>query len=221
MFSSFDRVDPSETPPKPADRRNPPEILARLVFDSFAFNTPHMCLSLLSPHKLTSSLSHRVFHPSFHFLHLSSLSLSLFPDSKPTCNTDSKKRKSKDFISIDLRIRSQRLENVVEQPTKHGTRITESFQNFRVKKSSTSLNNTSQISPVHEITPVLPTEEPEYSLSMSEYEVTSNDESECDVPVKDESSPVFPTFSNSIFDDNDDFTSSDDELLSNEDVPME
>nr|GFA48594.1 hypothetical protein [Tanacetum cinerariifolium] len=99
------------------------------------------------------------------------------------------------------------------------------------------------------IATVLPTEEPKYSLSMgdehlstisetesnevikssaknlvqipSEYEVTSDDESECDVPITDGSSPVFTTFSNPIFDDNDDFTSSDDELLSNEDVPME
>nr|GEV80786.1 hypothetical protein [Tanacetum cinerariifolium] len=104
------------------------------------------------------------------------------------------------------------------------------------------------ISLVHAITPVLPTEEPEYSLSMgykhlitipetesdkvikssaknllpipSEYEVTSDDESECDVPIKDESSLVFTTFSNPIFDDNDDFTSSDDESLSDEDVPI-
>nr|GEU84375.1 hypothetical protein [Tanacetum cinerariifolium] len=96
---------------------------------------------------------------------------------------------------------------------------------------------------------VLPTEKPEYSLSMgdehlstipetesdevikssvknlvpipSEYEVTSDNESECDVPVKDESSPIFKTFSNPIFDDNDDFTSSDDEPLSVEDVQME
>nr|GEW39671.1 hypothetical protein [Tanacetum cinerariifolium] len=86
----------------------------------------------------------------------------------------------------------------------------------KVKKSSTSLNNTSQISLVHAITPVLPTEEPKYSLK-----VTSDDESECDVSVKVESSLVFKTFSNPIFDDNDDFTSSDDESLSDEDVPME
>nr|GEV44939.1 reverse transcriptase domain-containing protein [Tanacetum cinerariifolium] len=99
------------------------------------------------------------------------------------------------------------------------------------------------------ITPVLPTEEPEYSLSMgyehlstisetesdevtessvknlvpipSEYEVTSDDESECNVPVKDDSSLVFITFSNPLFDDNDDFTSSDDESLPDEDVPIE
>ncbi|GKC35707.1 hypothetical protein Tco_1048091 [Tanacetum coccineum] len=54
----------------------------------------------------------------------------------------------------------------------------------------------------------------------SESEVTSNNESECDVPVNDESSPIFTTFSNPLFDSNDDFTSSDDESLSNEDVPM-
>nr|GEX00268.1 hypothetical protein [Tanacetum cinerariifolium] len=54
----------------------------------------------------------------------------------------------------------------------------------------------------------------------SESEVTSDNESECDVPVNDESSPIFTTFSNHLFDCNDDFTSSDDKSLSNEDVPM-
>nr|GEZ44044.1 hypothetical protein [Tanacetum cinerariifolium] len=99
------------------------------------------------------------------------------------------------------------------------------------------------------ITPVLPTEEPGYSLSMgdehlstisktesdelikssvenlvpilSESEVTSDNESECDVPVKDESSLIFTIFSNPLFDCNDDFSSSDDKSLSNEDVLME
>ncbi|GJW45750.1 hypothetical protein Tco_0077396 [Tanacetum coccineum] len=97
--------------------------------------------------------------------------------------------------------------------------------------------------------PDLPTEEPEDSLIMgdehldtipekesdelikssvenlvpipSESEVTSDNESECDVPVDDESSPTFTTFSNPLFDSNDDFTSSDDESLSDEDVPKE
>nr|GFB36274.1 hypothetical protein [Tanacetum cinerariifolium] len=49
----------------------------------------------------------------------------------------------------------------------------------------------------------------------SEYEDTSDNESECDVPIKDESSSVFTTFLNHIFDENDDFTSSDDESLFN------
>nr|GEV44039.1 hypothetical protein [Tanacetum cinerariifolium] len=99
------------------------------------------------------------------------------------------------------------------------------------------------------IAPVLPTEEPEYSLSMRdehlstipktksdevikssvknliliprESKVTSDNESECDVPVNDESFPIFTTFSNPLFDCNDDLTSSDDESLSNEDVLME
>nr|GEZ98480.1 hypothetical protein [Tanacetum cinerariifolium] len=105
------------------------------------------------------------------------------------------------------------------------------------------LENSSNI-----ITTVLPTAEPEYSLNMrdkplstipktksdevikssvrnlvpipSEYEVTSDDESECDMPVKDESSPIFTTFSNPIFDDNDDFTSSEDESLFDEDIDL-
>nr|GEX47403.1 hypothetical protein [Tanacetum cinerariifolium] len=112
-----------------------------------------------------------------------------------------------------------------------------------------SISNTPQVSSVIAITPDLPTEEPEYSLSMrdehlstiletksdevikssvenlvpilSEFEVTSDNESECDVTVKDESSLIFTTFSNHLFDCNNDFTSSDDKLLSNEDVPIE
>nr|GEY86976.1 hypothetical protein [Tanacetum cinerariifolium] len=131
--------------------------------------------------------------------------------------------------------KKQDVKNIVEQPTKCGTRIVKSLQNFRVKKTSIPLNNMSQISPVHAITPILPIKEPEYSHSMgyehlstipetesdeviessaknllpilSEYEVTSDYESECDVPDKDESSLVFTTFSNPLFDDNDDFTS--------------
>ncbi|GJW97311.1 hypothetical protein Tco_0179119 [Tanacetum coccineum] len=51
----------------------------------------------------------------------------------------------------------------------------------------------------------------------SESEDFSENESECDMPVCDD----FTTFSNPLFDSNDDFTSSDDESLSDEDVPME
>ncbi|GKF96259.1 hypothetical protein Tco_0288994, partial [Tanacetum coccineum] len=82
----------------------------------------------------------------------------------------------------------------------------------------------------------LPTEEPDNSLSMgdehldtisatesdevikssvenlvpipSESKVTSDNESECDGPVNDESSLTFTTLSNPLFDSNDDFTSS-------------
>ncbi|GJU43023.1 hypothetical protein Tco_1200289 [Tanacetum coccineum] len=51
----------------------------------------------------------------------------------------------------------------------------------------------------------------------SEFEDTSDNDSECDLPFCD--NPV--TFSNSLFDSNDDFTSSDDESLPEEDVPKE
>nr|GEX61020.1 hypothetical protein [Tanacetum cinerariifolium] len=95
------------------------------------------------------------------------------------------------------------------------------------------------------IAPVLPTEEPNNSLSMkdehlstipetksdevikssienlvpipSEFEDFSDIESECDVPVCDD----FMTFSIPLFDSGNDFSSSDDESFSIEDVPKE
>nr|GEZ43809.1 hypothetical protein [Tanacetum cinerariifolium] len=126
----------------------------------------------------------------------------------------------------------------------------ESLQNFRVIcTSSTSLKNTSQISLVHAIAPILSTKEPEHSFSIGyehfnttlvmefdevaessiknlvpipcKYEVTSEDESKSDMPIQDQSSSVFMTFSNPLFKDNEDLTSSDDESLSKEDVPTE
>ncbi|GKC40519.1 hypothetical protein Tco_1052903 [Tanacetum coccineum] len=50
----------------------------------------------------------------------------------------------------------------------------------------------------------------------------SDGESECDVPINDDSPEShFTTFSNPLFDSKDDFTSSDNESLSDEDVPKE
>ncbi|GJW87109.1 hypothetical protein Tco_0162449 [Tanacetum coccineum] len=95
------------------------------------------------------------------------------------------------------------------------------------------------------ITPVLSTKEPDDSLIMgdehlntipetesdevikssienlvpipSESEDFSDNESECDMPVCDD----FTTFSNPLFDSDDDFSSNDDESFSDEDVPNE
>ncbi|GJW20204.1 hypothetical protein Tco_0030826 [Tanacetum coccineum] len=59
----------------------------------------------------------------------------------------------------------------------------------------------------------------------SESEDTSGSDSECDLPSCNDFSPInvsegeSVTFSNPLFDSNDDFTSSDDESLSDEDVP--
>nr|GEV51982.1 hypothetical protein [Tanacetum cinerariifolium] len=140
----------------------------------------------------------------------------------------------------------QEVKNVVEQPTERKNRI-KSLQNFRViHKSSISFKNTSQISSIHAVAPILPTKEPEHSLSMgykhlsitpeteydevtesnaenilpipSECEVTLEDEIECDVPDKDNCSLAFTTFSNPLFNDNDDLDSSDNESLPDEDV---
>nr|GEW77777.1 hypothetical protein [Tanacetum cinerariifolium] len=150
------------------------------------------------------------------------------------------------LLSINLKSKrldkkKQEVKNIVEQPTEHRTRISESLQNFRVKKSSISLNNTSQISPVHAIAPVLPTKDPEYSLSMgyenistppemesdevnkssieklvpilSECEVTSDNERECDVPVCKDSSTFngCEDYSEILSDSNNDDISSDDD----------
>nr|GFB37064.1 hypothetical protein [Tanacetum cinerariifolium] len=110
-----------------------------------------------------------------------------------------------------------------------------------VYKSSISFKITSQISSIHSIAPIQSTKEPEHLLSMryehlgitpetesnaenllpipSKCEVTLEDEIECDMPAKDVCSPVFTTFSNHFFKNNDDFDSSDDESLPDEDVP--
>nr|GEX87089.1 hypothetical protein [Tanacetum cinerariifolium] len=142
-------------------------------------------------------------------------------------NVDDLIESALNYILLSINLKSQRLDkekqevkSIVEQPTKFIA-----------------------------IAPDLPTKEPEYSLSMrdehlstiletksdevikssvenlvpipSESEVTFENESECDVPVNEESSPIFTTLSNTLFDCNDDFTSSDDESLSNEDVLIE
>ncbi|GJW11053.1 hypothetical protein Tco_1576880 [Tanacetum coccineum] len=59
----------------------------------------------------------------------------------------------------------------------------------------------------------------------SEFEDTSESDSDCDLPSCDDFSPInvyeekLVTFPNPLFDSNDDFTSSDDESLLDEDVP--
>nr|GEU38527.1 hypothetical protein [Tanacetum cinerariifolium] len=98
------------------------------------------------------------------------------------------------------------------------------------------------------IAPILSTKEPEHLLSMryehlsitpemesdevtesnaenllpipSKCEVTSEDEIKCDMPANDDCSPIFTTFSNTLF-NNDDLDSSDNESLPDEDVPEE
>nr|GFA26410.1 hypothetical protein [Tanacetum cinerariifolium] len=117
------------------------------------------------------------------------------------------------------------------------------------KKEQEVKNDTSQISSIHSTAPIQSTQEPEHLLSMgyehlsitpetesnevkesnaenllpipSKCGVTLEDEIECDMPVNGDSSPVFTTFSNPLFKDNDNFDSSDDESLPDEDNPAE
>nr|GEZ59815.1 hypothetical protein [Tanacetum cinerariifolium] len=108
--------------------------------------------------------------------------------------------------------KEQEVKNVVEQPAERRNRSIQSLQSFRVvHKSSISFKNTSQISSIYAITPILSTKEPEHLLSMryehlnitprtesdevtesnaeslllipSECKVTLEDKRDCDVPV--------------------------------------
>nr|GFC94979.1 hypothetical protein [Tanacetum cinerariifolium] len=54
-----------------------------------------------------------------------------------------------------------------------------------------------------------------------EYEVTLDNESEYNEPIKDDSFSAFTTFTNSLFNDKDDFTSNDNESIHDKDVPIE
>nr|GEV62192.1 hypothetical protein [Tanacetum cinerariifolium] len=118
---------------------------------------------------------------------------------------------------------NQEVKNVVEQSGERRTRIVESLQNFRViHKSSISLKNTSQISPVHTVAPIVLTKEPGHSPSMGyelpnttpkteSDEIIKSDKRECDVPVY-ENSPICDDHSEIFFDSkNDDDISSDDD----------
>nr|GEZ28465.1 hypothetical protein [Tanacetum cinerariifolium] len=122
------------------------------------------------------------------------------------------------------------VKNIIEQPAERGNRNIQPLQNFRViRKSSISLN-TSQISSIHAVAPILSTKKLEYSPSMgyehsnttpemesdeiiksgveelvpilSENEVTSEYKKECDVLICEDSSTsdIYDNHSNIFFD---------------------
>nr|GEV53815.1 hypothetical protein [Tanacetum cinerariifolium] len=162
---------------------------------------------------------------------------------------DSKLLSINSINSQRLDKKEQEVKKVVEQPAERGNHSIKSLQNFRVVHKSFIFSDTSQISSIHSITPILSTREPEHLLSMgyehlsitpetesdevtesnaenllpipSKCEITLEDEIECDMPAKDDCSPIFTTFSNPLFKDNDDLDSSDDESLPDGDVPAE
>nr|GFA72120.1 hypothetical protein [Tanacetum cinerariifolium] len=93
---------------------------------------------------------------------------------------------------------------VEEQPAERRNHAEKSLQNFRViHKSSISLKDTSQISSVHAVAPILSTREPENSLSMGYEHLSITPETECDLLIS-ENSPVCDnsdTFSDSEIND--------------------
>nr|GEY68536.1 hypothetical protein [Tanacetum cinerariifolium] len=94
---------------------------------------------------------------------------------------------------LHLDKKEQEVENVVEQPAERKTRVEESLQNFRViHKCSISLNNTSQISPIHTIASILSTEEPEHSLSMGYEHFSITPETESDVVTEFNAENLLP-----------------------------
>nr|GEZ27647.1 hypothetical protein [Tanacetum cinerariifolium] len=120
---------------------------------------------------------------------------------------------------LSINLKSQRLDkekqeakNIVEQATKRRTQ-----PEYSLSMGDEHLRTI----PKTELDEVIKSSVKNLVPIPIESEVTSDNESGCDVPVNVESSPIFTTFSNPLFDCNDDFTSSDDKTLSNEDVPME
>nr|GFB46059.1 hypothetical protein [Tanacetum cinerariifolium] len=79
--------------------------------------------------------------------------------------------------------------------------------NKKKQESSTSLNNTPQISSVNAIAPVLPTEEPKYSLSIGYENLSTTLETESDEIIKSSVDKLVPIQSEyeGIFDNTSDF----------------
>nr|GEV84208.1 hypothetical protein [Tanacetum cinerariifolium] len=118
------------------------------------------------------------------------------------------KQNMKDTM-LELLEEKHEVKNIVEQASKCRTRITESLQNFRIIHKMSSISDTSQISSVIANTSVLPTEEPEYSLSMGDEHLSTIPETKPDEVIKS-SVKNFSQYQ---------VSPSDDKSLSNEDVP--
>nr|GFA99520.1 hypothetical protein [Tanacetum cinerariifolium] len=107
----------------------------------------------------------------------------------------------------------QEVKNVVEQPAERGNHKPEHLLSMGYEHFS--------ITPETESDEVTESNAENLLPIPSKCEVTLEDEIECDMPAKDVCSPVFTTFSNPLFKDNDDLDSRDDESIPDEDVPAE
>nr|GFA60543.1 hypothetical protein [Tanacetum cinerariifolium] len=85
------------------------------------------------------------------------------------------------------------VKNVVEQPAERENCNIQSLQNFRVvHKSSISFRNTSQISSIHAIAPILSTKEPEHSLRMGYKHLSITPETEFDEVTESNAENLLP-----------------------------
>nr|GEY94641.1 hypothetical protein [Tanacetum cinerariifolium] len=92
--------------------------------------------------------------------------------------------------------KEQEVKNVEEQPAERENHNIQSLKNFRVvHKSSISFRNTSQISLIHAITPVLSTKEPEHLLCMGYEHLSFTFETESDEVTKSNAENVLPILS--------------------------
>nr|GEU87101.1 hypothetical protein [Tanacetum cinerariifolium] len=126
-----------------------------------------------------------------------------------------------------INLNSQRLDkkqhevkNVVEQQAECGNRNIQSLHYFRVvHKSSISFRDTSQISSIHSIAPILSTKEPEHLLSMGYEHLSITPETESDKVTESNVENLLPIPSKCEVTSED--VIDDDESLPDEDVPAE
>nr|GFD34990.1 hypothetical protein [Tanacetum cinerariifolium] len=89
--------------------------------------------------------------------------------------------------------KEQKVKNVVKQPAERGNRSIQSLQNFKVvHKSSISFKNTSQISSIRTIAPILSTKEPEHLLSMGHEHLSITPETESDKVTESNAENLLP-----------------------------
>nr|GEZ73179.1 hypothetical protein [Tanacetum cinerariifolium] len=116
--------------------------------------------------------------------------------------------------------KKQEVKNIVEQPVERGNHIATILSTKEPKHSLSMGYEHLSITPKTESDEVTESNAKNLLPIPSECEVTSEDESKCDMPIQDQSSLAFTTFSNPLF-NNDDLDSSNDESLPDEDVPAE
>nr|GEZ51184.1 hypothetical protein [Tanacetum cinerariifolium] len=117
--------------------------------------------------------------------------------------------------------KEQEIKNVVEQPAERGNHIAPILSTKEPGHSLSIRYEHLNITPKTKSDEVKESNAENLLPIPSKCEVTLEDEIKRDMPAKDVCSPVFTTFSNPLFKDNDNLDSSDDESLPDEDVPVE